>query len=78
MIQNILSFLEESAEAYPRKTAFADEHTSLTYRELSDLSMRIGSVLGQKTGPRHPVPVLTENNVFTLGVCMGIVRAGCF
>ena len=78
MIQNILSFLEESAEAYPRKTAFADEHTSLTYRGLSDLSMRIGSVLAQKTGPRRPVPVLTEKNVFTLGAFMGIVRAGCF
>ena len=48
MIQNILSFLEESAEAHPRKTAFADEHTSLTYRGLSDLSMRIGSVLHRK------------------------------
>lgn len=78
MIQNILSFLEESAEAHPRKTAFADEHTSLTYRGLSDLSMRIGSVLAQKTGPRRPVPVLTEKNVFTLGAFMGIVRAGCF
>ena len=78
MIQNILSFLEESAEAYPRKTAFSDEHTSLTYRGLSDLSMRIGSILAQKTGPRRPVPVLTEKNVFTLGAFMGIVRAGCF
>ena len=78
MIQNVLCFLEESAEAYPHKTAFADEHTSLTYRRLSDLSMRIGSVLGQKTGPRRPVPVLAEKNVFTLTAFMGIVRAGCF
>ena len=78
MIQNVLCFLEESAEAYPHKTAFADEHTSLTYRRLSDLSMRIGSVLGQKTGPRRPVPVLAEKNVFTLSAFMGIVRAGCF
>lgn len=71
MIQNILSFLEESAEAYPRKTAFADEHTSLTYRELSDLSMRIGSVLGQKTGPRRPVPVLTEKKCIYPGRIYG-------
>ena len=54
MIQNILSFLEESAEAYPRKTAFADEHTSLTYRGLSDLSMRIGSVQAQQSPCIHP------------------------
>ena len=78
MKTSILEYLEESARKYPDKTAFADEHTSLTYRGLSDLSMRIGSVLAQKTGPRRPVPVLTEKNVFTLGAFMGIVRAGCF
>ena len=60
MKTSILEYLEESARKYPDKTAFADEHTSLTYRGLSDLSMRIGSVLAQKTGPRRPVPVLTE------------------
>ena len=78
MIQNVLCFLEKSAEAHPRKTAFADEHTSLTYGELTDLSMKIGSVLGRKTGPRRPVPVLAEKNVFTLGAFLGIVQAGCF
>ena len=76
MIQNVLCFLEKSAEAHPRKTAFADEHTSLTYGELTDLSMKIGSVLGRKTGPRRPVPVLAEKNVFTLGAFLGIVQAG--
>ena len=40
--------------------------------------MRIGSVLGQKTGPRRPVPVLAEKIVFTLTAFLGIVRAGCF
>lgn len=78
MIQNVLCFLEESAAAYPHKTAFADEHASLTYRELSHLSMRMGSFLGRKTGPRRPVPVLTQKSVFTLGAFMGIVQAGCF
>ena len=80
MIQNILSYLEESAESYPRKTAFADEHTSLTYRGLSDLSMRIGSVLAQKNRPAPTMyPVLTKKKLYLpWAPFMGIVRAGCF
>lgn len=78
MIQNILCFLEESAKSYPDKKAFADEHTSLTYREFLDLSRRIGGYLGKKTAPRRPIPVLTEKNVFALASFMGIVHAGCF
>lgn len=78
MIQNILRFLEESTENHPDKRAFADEHADLTYKELLSLSRRIGSVLGKRTRPRRPVPVLTEKNVFALASFMGIVHAGCF
>ena len=67
MIQNILCFLEGSAGTYPDKPAFSDEHTSLTYRELLELSRRIGTYLGQRSGPRRPIPVMTEKNVFALG-----------
>lgn len=78
MIQNILCFLEGSAGTYPDKPAFSDEHTSLTYRELLELSRRIGTYLGQRSGPRRPIPVMTEKNVFALGAFMGAVTAGCF
>lgn len=78
MIQNILCFLEESAAKYPEKTAFSDEHTQLTYKELLGLSRRIGSCLGQKTRPRRPIPVLTQKHVYALASFMGIVSAGCF
>jgi len=78
LIQNILCYLEESEKAYPDKPAFSDEHTRLTYKELLSLSRRIGSFLGRKTGPRRPIPVMTEKNAYTLGAFMGIVHAGCF
>ena len=78
LIQNILCFLEGSAGTYPDKPAFSDEHTSLTYRELLELSRRIGTYLGQRSGPRRPIPVMTEKNVFALGAFMGAVTAGCF
>ena len=78
MIQNILCFLEESAEVYPDKTAFADEHAHITYRELLSLSRRIGSFLGGKSAPRRPIPVLTKKNIYTLASFMGVETAGCF
>lgn len=78
MIQNILCYLEESERAYPDKTAFSDEDASLTYRELLSLCQRIGSFLGKRTGPRRPIPVMTEKSVYTLAAFMGIVSAGCF
>ena len=34
MKTSILEYLEESARKYPDKTAFADEHTSCTFKEL--------------------------------------------
>lgn len=78
MIQNVLSFLEESAKAYPDKTAFSDEHSCLTYRELLSLSRRIGSRLGALSMPRRPIPVMTEKNVYAIASFTGIVSAGCF
>lgn len=78
MVQNILCFLEESARRFPDKPAFSDEHSSLTYGELLRLSRRIGAFLGARTGPRRPIPVMTQKNVFALGACMGVVTAGCF
>lgn len=78
MIQNILCFLEESAKKHPDKLAFSDGQDSLTYGELLELSRRIGTFLGKRTGPRQPIPVMTEKNVFALGAFMGVVTAGCF
>ena len=34
MKTSILEYLEASARKYPDKTAFADEHTSWTFKEL--------------------------------------------
>lgn len=78
MIQNILEFLTDCAGRYPDKPAYRDEHSCLTYQELLDRSRRIGSFLGKKTGPRRPVPVLTEKTPSAVAAFMGIVSAGCF
>ncbi len=78
MKTSILEYLEESAQKYPDKTAFADEHTSCTFKELEQTARRTGTALAKHFTPRNPVPVFMEKSVETIGVFMGAVYAGCF
>lgn len=77
-MNNILDYLENSAEKYPDKTAFADEHGSCTYRELLDKAKRSGSALAQRFLRRSPVAVLADKSTDVIIAFMGIVYAGCF
>lgn len=78
MAKNILDYLEESAKRYPEKTAFADENTSCTFKELRECSLKIGSALAEKDMVRKPVAVFMEKSTRTIAAFMGIVRAGGF
>ena len=73
MKTSILEYLEESARKYPDKTAFADEHTSCTFKELEQTARRTGTALAKHFTPRNPVPVFMEKSVETIGVFMGAV-----
>ena len=77
MKTSILEYLEESARKYPDKTAFADEHTSCTFKELEQTARRAGTALAKYFTPRNPVPVFMEKSVETIGVFMGAVYAVC-
>lgn len=77
-IKNVLEYLENSAEKYPHKTAVADEKNAMTYAELKDSAMRIGSFLAKHTRPQSPVAVLSNKSVSTLCVFLGCAYAGCF
>ena len=68
MKTSILEYLEESARKYPDKTAFADEHTSCTFKELEQTARRTGTALAKYFTPRNPVPVFMEKSVETIGV----------
>lgn len=78
MKTSILEYLEDSSKRFPDKTAFADEHSSCTFRELETAARRTGSALAKYFVPRNPVPVFMEKSVETIGVFMGAVYAGCF
>ncbi len=77
-MNSVLDYLEESAERFPRKTAFADEKSSITFAELAASARAAGEILSGFRVLRRPVPVLMEKSVYTISVMMGVVYAGGF
>lgn len=71
MRTNALEYLEEAAERYADKAAFADDTDSCTFAELRDRAQRIGTALSKWFPPRKPVPVFMDKSVDTIGVFMG-------
>ncbi|MDO5403137.1 MAG: AMP-binding protein, partial [Eubacteriales bacterium] len=78
MLNNILDYLEESKRNYPDKVAFADENTSLTYKELWEVSDKIGAALTKYIMPRQAVLVYMDKSCSAIALFMGIVKAGGF
>lgn len=77
-MNNILEYLELSADNYPDKAAAIDEKESCTYRQLRERGKEIGSFLCERAGVRQPVVVFMEKSVQALQSFMGIVYSGNF
>lgn len=75
---NVLCYLEHSAASHPEKCALIDETRQLTYREVLDVSQRIGTGLSHRIAPRQGVGVYMEKTAQTLCVFFGAVYAGGF
>lgn len=76
MTKNILEYLEKSAKEYPEKIAFSDEKGYLSFREVKDISERIGSSLA-RTGLRNrPIIVRMEKTAACIATFMGCVYSG--
>lgn len=78
MYGNVLEYLENAAEKWPDRVAFADEKESMTFAGLLDAARRIGTALTAYAAPRQPVAVLmTDRSVRCVAAMMGVVYAGC-
>ena len=75
-MDNILDYLERSAQIFPDKTAFEDENSSCTFCELKDAARRAGTALAGYGCFDRPVPVLMEKSVTAIKIMMGVVYAG--
>lgn len=76
--RNVIQYLEQSAERYPQKTAFADLEHSYTYAELLERAYRIGSFLAGRIEHGQAVCVYMEKSIEAVAAFMGIVCAGGF
>lgn len=77
-IINVLEFLENSAQQFPDKVAFADETEQITYSELVRKARRMASGIVCRVQPRSPVAVLGQKSVQMVAAFFACVYAGCF
>lgn len=78
MRKNILTYLEETVKEVPDKTAFADDASSLTFQQLSNYAMAIGTLLSEKNLYKEPVVVLMDKSPDTIAAFLGVVYGGCY
>ena len=79
MIRNVLQYLETAAIKTPDKIAFADQQSSVSYKELMEQARRIGSYIRHRVNCRNrPVAVLIDRNIHSLICFLGVVYSGNF
>lgn len=77
-MNNILEYLERTAEKYPGRIAVEDDKGALTWKELADLSRRIGTAAGKRIASGDPVVILAPKGSLTLAAMFGAVYGGGF
>ena len=78
MTRNVLEWLEQTASAYPEKTAFEDEGGCLSFGALQARAREIGSHLAGLVEPQSPVLIMMEKSPDCIAAMLGAVYAGCF
>ena len=77
-MNNVLDHLKKQAIERPEKTAFSDEKSSVTFKELEVYARSIGTELALLSCQRKPVPLLMDKSVSTIKIMMGVIAAGGF
>ena len=78
-VKNVLEWLEESAAAFPEKTAFDDGTQTICFGQVKDGAQKIGAGLLKILKQTNlPVAVLSGRNVFTPVAFLGAVYSGSF
>ena len=76
MTNNVLQFLERSAERLPDKAAVVEGAENLSYAQLLQRSKAVGTALSELIPPRKPTGVYMEKGIDALVAFLGIVYAG--
>ena len=78
MRKSVISYLESSAAKYPDKTAYVDEHDSLTFGALKEAALAIGAGLIPHVQIGDPVCVYMEKSVGCIESFLGTAYTGAF
>ena len=82
MIKNVLQFLDASAEKYPDKVCFEDISDKMTFAELKEYSVQIGSGIIKRVGEaKHggkPIAIMMKKGIGIIKTMMGVVASGNF
>lgn len=78
MIRNVLEYLETSALQYPDKTAFGEENSEISYKELMKAAKRVGTQIASYGFHNQPVLVATDHRMACLVTFLGVVYSGNF
>ena len=74
-MNNVLEWLEDSADRLPDKVAFSSDRDELTFAGLRDVAHAVGSFLAQRQDACMPVAVLAHKDAATVAALMGVVYA---
>ncbi|MBE6548165.1 MAG: amino acid adenylation domain-containing protein [Ruminococcaceae bacterium] len=75
---NILEYLENTADRYPKKIAFSNGEDNVSFSELSEIARSIGSFLAQRGYFKEPVAVFMDKHPTTVAAFFGVIYSGCF
>lgn len=78
MQRNVLEYLENIIDRVPDKTAYADEATGMTFREVYEQARAIGTFLAKEGHHKEPVVVFMGKQPRTITAFYGVIYAGCF
>lgn len=75
---NILEYLDNIANVYPDKIAYANESIELSFKTVYDNARAIGSFLHEKGRYKEPVVVFMKKHPNTIVTFLGVVYGGCY
>ena len=75
--KNVLEYLEQSAERFGDKVAFADEQETVTFDALRSQAMGLGTCIAERvSGVNGPVAVLIDRTVGSLAAMQAVLYSG--
>lgn len=78
MKKNVLEYLENAARKEPEKLSFADTKVGYTYKQLLDVSRRIGSEVARGIEDQKAVLVYMDKGAKNIAAFFGAVYGGGF